>query len=127
MKALLLMALAIFTLSSFGQSDQKLEAMFSKEQIKNLASDSPGTLEFWSYVAEEGLTLQSVPEGKNDDLSNLESITIDLNFNLLEHVELIEGQRKYFLDTVTGQLVILKSMEQLRVGFNQMRSKSWEV
>ena len=124
MKALLLMALAIFTLSSFGQSDQKLEAMFSKEQIKNLASDSPGTLEFWSYVAEEGLTLQSVPEGKNDDLSNLESITIDLNFNLLEHVELIEGQRKYFLDTVTGQLVILKSMEQLRVGFNQMRSKS---
>jgi hypothetical protein len=124
MKVLLSMALAIFTLSSFGQSDQKLEAMFSKEQIKNLASDSPGTLEFWSYVAEEGLTLQSVPEGKNDDLSNLESITIDLNFNLLEHVELIEGQRKYFLDTVSGQLVILKSMEQLRVGFNQMRSKS---
>ena len=118
------MALAIFTLSSFGQSDQKLEAMFSKEQIKNLASDSPGTLEFWSYVAEEGLTLQPVPEGKNDDLSNLESITIDLNFNLLEHVELIEGQRKYFLDTVSWQLVILKSMEQLRVGFNQMRAKS---
>ena len=124
MKALLLMALAIFTLSSFGQSDQKLGAMFSKEQIKNLASDSPGTLEFWSYVAEEGFTLQSVPEGKNDDLSNLESITIDLNFNLLEHVELIGGKRKYFLDTVSGQLVILKSMEQLRVDFNQMRSKS---
>ena len=124
MKALLSMALAIFTLSSFGQSDQKLEAMFSKEQIKNLASDSPGTLELWSYVAEEGLTLQSVPEGKNDDLSNLESITIDLNFNLLEHVELIGGERKYFLDTVSGQLVIIKSMKQLRVDFNKMRAKS---
>ena len=124
MKALLSMALAIFTLSLFGQSDQKLEAMFSKEQIKHLASDSPGTLEFWSYVAEEGLTIQSIPEGKNDDLSNLESITIDLNFNLLEHVELIGGKRKYFHDTVSGQLVILKSMEQLRVDFNQIRAKS---
>jgi len=124
MKVLLSMALAIFTLSSFGQSDQKLEAMFSKEQITSLASESPGTLEFWTYVLNEGLIILEMPEGKNDDLSNLESLTIGSNFNLLEHVDLIGAQRKYFVDTVTGQLVILKSMEQLRDGFNLIRAKS---
>lgn len=124
MKVALTMALVIFTLSSFGQNDQKLEAMFSKEQINKLKLDSPDILDFWSYVLDEGIVLQPFPEGKEDNLSQIESISITADFNLLEYVDQIGAQSKYFVDTITGQLVILKSMPQLVAGFNEKKAKS---
>ena len=123
MKVLLTMALAIFTLSSFGQSDQRLEAMFSKEQIKNLASDSPGTLEFWSFVAESGATLQDAPAGKEADVEGFEVLNFDENFNLLAHNELIGAYPKFFKDQNTGKLVTIKSMPQIVAEYNEKKEK----
>lgn len=117
------MALAIFTLNSFGQNDQKLEAMFSKDQIKSLASDSPGILEFWSFVAESGATLQDAPLGKEADVESFQVLNFDENFNLLAHSELIGSFPEFFRDQNTGKLVTIKSMPQIVTEFNQIKEK----
>ncbi|NNE54663.1 MAG: hypothetical protein HKN32_01490 [Flavobacteriales bacterium] len=105
--------------TGWSQTDGRLQGLFSDAQITSLQKSSPQVLDFWTFVADNAvLVMDEVAEKKQADLSDLPTLTLNNTFNILEQTELITGNRTYYRDEITGNLIMIRSMKELVTDFN---------
>ena len=114
------MLAVLASFSTFSQSDSNLSALFSEKQQKELRKTSPQVLDFWTYVSENACQIEK--SEKQIDLSGLDMIKYESDFNILAHTDLIGNVRKYY-KSPSGELIIIKSMDELVKGYNNKEGK----